>query len=66
MSHMAVVGLLIVSSHSSRVRSPMAASTAAASVVSTAVTPMPERDSTAWARPDHSAVHRPRNDDLLA
>ncbi len=48
---MAVVGLLIVSTQISRVRSPMAASTASASVVSTAVTPMPDLARTAWARP---------------
>jgi hypothetical protein len=46
-----VVGLLIVSSHSSFVRGVSAAATVAASVVSTVRWPMPERSSTARARP---------------
>jgi len=50
-SAIAVVGLLIVSSQSSRVRSPIAARTASASVVSTAMASMPDRSRTAWASP---------------
>ena len=50
-SAMAVVGLLIVSSHSTRVWRPMALPTASASLVSTVRWPIPERARTARASP---------------
>ncbi len=51
MSATAVVGLLIVSTQTRRVRGPIAASTSARSVVSTARCPIPERSRTEPARP---------------
>ena len=65
MSAIAVVGLLIVSSQSSRVRSPIAASTAAASVVSTAWWPMPLAREHRSREADDAPVDGARHDDLV-